>query len=148
LPLYKKYYQDDERMQIIIDHNHHISNDSVVALCGLRPLEMIITLANRVKTTICKLLLSIPAQGHVTNKLFVQVAHQTGNDWLLCCFHTQVAAKVSVKLGGLEDNLKKYVREDSHADLAQEQHTLTFSEQVAPTKGHPKLPRLDVPPHI
>jgi hypothetical protein len=32
LPLYKKFYTDDERLKIITDHHHYLGNDSVVAL--------------------------------------------------------------------------------------------------------------------
>jgi hypothetical protein len=110
LPLYKKSYTDEERMKIVMDHEHHLGNDSVVTLQGLKPLKTIIELNNGTHTTIRNLLLSIPATGTQMNKLFVQVERQANNNWLLCCFYTQDAAKVTICLGQPEDCLKKNIR--------------------------------------
>jgi hypothetical protein len=46
LPLYKKYYTDEERMKIITDHKHFLGTDSVVAIRGLKPLESLVKLAS------------------------------------------------------------------------------------------------------
>ena len=97
-------------MKIVMDHEHHLGNDSVVTLQGLKPLKTIIELNNGTHTTIRNLLLSIPATGTQMNKLFVQVERQANNNWLLCCFYTQDAAKVTICLGQPEDCLKKYIR--------------------------------------
>ena len=146
LPLYKKTYTDDERLKIISDHEHHVANDSVVAIQGLKPLNHVVKLTNGVYTTICKLLLSIPASGTTTNWLFIQVECQATNDCLLCCFHSPDAATVTVRLSRLEECLKKFV--DNHDALFLEEHTIYFSGQVSPVNGRPRLPRTDVPEHI
>jgi len=108
-PLYKKTYSDTDRLKIIVDHHHYIGTDSVVAMKGLHPLETVVRLINGVHTTICRLLLSMPAQGTATGKLFLQVERQLTNEWLLCCFYTQDSEKVTARLSTLEDSLKKVV---------------------------------------
>jgi hypothetical protein len=85
-PLYKKTYSDTDRLKIIVDHHHYIGTDSVVAMKGLHPLETVVCLINGVHTTIRRLLLSMPAQGTATGKLFLQVERQLTNEWLLCSF--------------------------------------------------------------
>lgn len=148
LPLYKKLYKDDERQRIVIDHEHYTGNDSVVVMRGLNPLETIVELHNGMYTTIRKLLLAIPTPGTSTGKLFIQVERQAGNDWLICCFQTQDAAKVTPRLATLEDSIKKYVRDTSHSNLFSAEHTLIFNSQAAPIKGRPRLPRVEVPKHV
>lgn len=120
LPLYKKSYTDEERLKVVTDHDHYLGNDSVVALRRLNPLDTIVELNNGTHTMIRNLLLAIPAVGTHTNRLFVQVECQTNNDWLLCCFYMQDAAKVTVRLGMLEDCLKKFVKSSSHNTYSQE----------------------------
>jgi hypothetical protein len=104
-PLLHKSYMDDERNRIITDHAHFTGRDSVVALRGLQDLETVIALHNGVHTTIRRLLLSIPAAGATTGHLFIQIEKQSMNDWLLCCFHSADAAKVTFRLSLLEDIL-------------------------------------------
>jgi len=53
-----------------------------------------------------------------------------------------------MRLGTLEESLKKYVHPDSLCHLFTSSDGLTFTNQVAPlTKGRNKLPRLEVPAH-
>jgi len=40
-------------------------------------------------------------------KLFVQIERQAANNWLLCCFFMQDSSKVTLRLGNLEDYLKR-----------------------------------------
>jgi hypothetical protein len=88
-------------------------------------------------------------QGLRTRKwLFLQVDHQTAKEWLLCCFHQQDTTKVTVRLGTLEDSLRKYVHPDSISSLFTSADGLTFTNQVASiTKGKNRLPRMEVPTH-
>ncbi len=94
-PLYGKNYTDDERLTIIKDNDHYTEGVSVVALHGLNDLDSVINLTQGTKTTIWHLLLAVPAQTS-TNKLFLQVKRQPSNQWLLCCFYTTDATKVSL----------------------------------------------------
>ncbi len=138
----------NERQRIVIGHEHYTGNDCVVVMRGLKPLENIVELHNGMYTTIRKLLLVIPTPGTKTGKLFIQVERQAGNDWLICCFHTQDAAKVTPRYATLEESIKKYVKETSHGNLFSAEHILTFNGQAAPIKGRPRLPRVEVPEHI
>jgi len=145
-PLYKKTYSDTDRLKIIVDHHHYIGTDSVVAMKGLHPLETVVCLINGVHTTIRRLLLSMPAQGTATGKLFLQVERQLTNEWLLCCFYTQDSEKVTARLSTLEDSLKKVVHPEYISKLFLSEEGLTFNGQVAPlVKGRSRIPRLDVP---
>jgi hypothetical protein len=145
-PLLRKSYTDEERNRIIADHTHYTEKDSVVALRGLQDLETVITLHNGMNTTIRKLLLSIPAVGTTTGQLFVQIEKQSTTDWLLCCFHSQDSAKVTVRLNQLEDIIKKVVHQDSHGNLFVSDHTISFNGQVAPVpRGRARMPRYEVP---
>jgi hypothetical protein len=147
-PLFKKSYSDEERLKIITDNSHHISNDSVIGLTGLQPPDTLVQLVNGTYTSIRLLLLSVPISGTTTGQLFLQVERQTANKWLLCCFPQQDASKVIMRLGTLEESLKKYVHPDSLCHLFTSSDGLTFTNQVAPlTKGRNKLPRLEVPAH-
>jgi hypothetical protein len=145
-PLYRKTYSDEDRLCIIIDHHHHLGTYSVVAIKGLHPLETLVKFVNGVYTTIQRLLLSIPAPGTVTGKLFVQVERQLSNDWLVCCFQTQDAPKVTLRLSTLEDSMKKVIHPDFYQNVFISEVGLSFNGQVAPViKGRNKLPRLDIP---
>ncbi len=117
-PLLRKSYTDEERNRIITDHTHYTEKDSVVALRGLQDLETVIPLHNGINTTIRKLLLSIPAVGTTTGQLFVQIEKQSTTDWLLCCFHSQDSAKVTVRLSQLEDIIKVTPSSKVTGDLA------------------------------
>jgi hypothetical protein len=113
---------------------------------GLQDLETVITLHNGMNTTIQKLLLSIPVAGTTTGHLFIQIEKQSTTDWLLCCFHSQDSAKVTVRLGQVEEILKKAVHQDSHEKLFGPDYTITFNGQVAPVpRGRTKMPRYEVP---
>jgi len=145
-PLSKKTYDDEERLRIIQDHLHYTDKDSVVALRGLNDLDTVIPLVTGIHTTIRKLLLSVPAPGTLTNKLFLQIEKQSSNDWLLCCFSTADSAKVTVRLGQLEDVLKRAVLPEAHSSLFRQEHTISYSGRVAPVpRGRAKMPRLHVP---
>jgi len=149
LPLFKKSYTDEEWLRIIADHDLHAENNSVVAIKGLNLPDTIVTLTNGVHTAIRKLLLSIPSPGLATGKLFIQVEHQSNQDWLLCCFQTLDSTKVTLRLSTLEDSLKKYIKPESHQHLFKYDHNITFSRHIATvTKGRQKLPRLKRPDHI
>jgi hypothetical protein len=138
-PFNKKAYAEEERIKIIIDNNHHLGTDSVLAIRGLHPLESLVQLINGKHTM-------IPAPGTVTGKLFVQVERQLTSDWLLCCFHLQDANKVTLRLSSLEESLKRYTHPDSHGSLFLTAEGLSFTGQVAPlTKGRNRLPRMEVP---
>jgi len=146
VPLLRKSYTDEERNRIITDHTHYTEKDSVVALRGLQDLETVITLHNGMNTTIRKLLLCIPAAGTTTGHLFIQIEKQSTTDWLLCCFHSQDSAKVTVCLSQLEDIIKKAVHQDSHDKLFGPDHTISFNGQVAPVpRGRVRMPRYEVP---
>lgn len=132
LPLYKKFYTEDERLKIITDHHHHLGKDSVVAIKGLKSLESVVKLVSGVHTTIRKLLLSVPAPNTTSGKLFIQVERQPVENWLLCCFYASDATKITPKLASLEDSLKKFVAPDSWADLFVDGNGLSFSGQAAP----------------
>jgi hypothetical protein len=131
LPLYKKFYTDDERLQIIADHHHHIGNDSVVALKGLKPLDDIVQLVNGVHTTIRKLLLSLPAANTIPGKLFIQIERQPVENWLLCCFYSSDTAKITNKLASLQESLKKFVSPHSWSDLFTDENGIMFSGKAA-----------------
>jgi hypothetical protein len=66
----------------------------------------------------------------------------------LCCFHTNDAAKVTVRLGALETLLKKYVKAEELSKLFSDPSlSLTFNGQAAPLKkGKSSYRILDVPP--
>jgi hypothetical protein len=81
--LYKKFYTEEERQQIIADNDHHTDKVSVVAPQGLNDLETVITLTKGVNTTICKLLFFITASGTSTEKLFIQIKRQAIHEGLL-----------------------------------------------------------------
>jgi hypothetical protein len=82
-PLYWKNYLDDECKTIIQDNDHHTEGVSVVALTGLQDLNTVVELNQGIKTSVCHLLLAVPAQGTSTGKLFIQVERQPTNHWLL-----------------------------------------------------------------
>jgi len=147
-PLFKKSYSNEERLKIITDNSHHISNDSIIGLTGLQPPDTLVQLVNRTYTSIRLLLLSVPISGTTTGQLFLQVERQTANEWLLCCFPQQDTSKVIMRLGTLEEYLRKYVHPDSLCHLFISSDGLTFTNQVTPlTKGCNKLPRLEVLAH-
>jgi hypothetical protein len=134
LPLYRKNYSDDERLTIIKDNDHHTENVSVVALSGLNNLNTVVNLNQGTKTTIRHLLLAIPAQTS-TNKLFMQIERQPSNQWLLCCFYTTDATNVTLRLGSLENLLKRYVKTDDYSLLfTSPDYSLQFNGQAAPVK--------------
>jgi hypothetical protein len=135
LPLYKKTYSEDERLQIIKDNDHHTEGVSVVALSGLNHLDTIVQLQQGSATTIRNLHLAVPALRTSNRKLFLQVERQAGNSWLLCCFYTTDSTEVTLRLGSLESLLKKYVKTDDLPKLFQtEVFTLKFNGQAAPLK--------------
>lgn len=145
-PLYRKTYSKEDRLHIIIDHLHHLGTDSVVAIKGLHPLETLIQLINGVHTTIRRLLLSMPAPGTATGKIFTQVERQLTSYWFLGCFQTSDAEKVTLRLSTLKDSLRKVTHPDSHNKLFLSEAGLSFNGQVASMiKGKNKLPCLDVP---
>jgi len=145
-PVQENIYIEEDRLRIIADHEHQVGNNSVVAIKGLHPLESTVKLINGVYTTIRPLLLSMPAQGTTTGKLFIQVERQLDNDWLLCCLHTVDAVKVTQRLSTLEDSLRKVIHPDSFYNLFLTEAGLTFNGKVAPlAKGKSRLPHLDVP---
>jgi hypothetical protein len=148
LPLHKKTYKDEERRQIVLDNEHHAGNSSVVALRGVQDLDKVLTLVNGVNITIRKLLLSVPAQGTTSGILFDQIERQSNSSWLLCCFPSMDAAKVTIRLSSLEDSLKKYVRDTNHQELFDEDGALQFCGQVAPVPKGKQLPRIEVPAHV
>jgi hypothetical protein len=134
-PLFRKTYSDDKRKTIIQDNNHHTEGVSVVALTGLNDLNMVIDLNQGIKTTIRHLLLVVPAQGTRTNKLFLQIERQPTNQWLLCCFYSDDATEVTLRLSSLETLLKRYVKQEEHPKLfASQELTLKFNGQAAPIK--------------
>ncbi len=134
-PLFRKSYSDEERKTIIQDNNHHTDGVSIVALTGLNDLNTIIDLNQRIKTTIRHLLLAIPAPGTRTNKLFLQVERQPTNQWLLCCFNSTDATKVTLRLSSLETLLKRYVKQSEHQKLfTSDDCTLKFNGQAAPVR--------------
>jgi hypothetical protein len=47
MPLYKKSYTDDERYNVIIDHDHYAENHCVVAMKGLNNMESVVKLNNK-----------------------------------------------------------------------------------------------------
>ena len=133
-PLYRKNYSDDERLTIIKDNDHFTEGVSVVALSGLNDLNTVVHLKQGMTTTIRHLLLAIPAQTSV-NKLFLQIERQPSNHWLLCCFYSTDATKVSLRLGALEALLKRYVKpEDYTALFSTVDFSLKFNGQAAPLK--------------
>jgi len=147
-PLFKKNYTDEERLRIITDNDHHIGSNSVIGLTGLQPLDSLVQLVNGKHTTIRRLLLSIPAAGTVTGQLFTQVERQTTNDWILCCFQHHDTSKVTLRLGSLEESLRRCVHPTSFPQLFLTPEGITFNSQVAQlTKGRNRLPRLEVPTH-
>ncbi len=131
-PLYKKSYDDVDRLKIILDHHQFVGTDSVVALKGLHPLDTLVKLVNGVHTSIRRLLLSVPAQGTTTGKLFVQIKRKLTSEWLLCCFDTQDASKVTARLNTLEDSLKRVTHPDSHHHLFLSPAGLSYNGQAAP----------------
>jgi hypothetical protein len=134
-PLYKKTYTDNERRNIIQDNDHHTEGVMVVALTGLQNLNSIVQLNQGIKTSIRNLLLAIPAQGTTTGKLFLQVERQPTNDWLICCFPTVDAAKVTLRLSGLESSLKKYIKNEELEKLFKTpDFSLKFNGQAAPVR--------------
>jgi hypothetical protein len=134
-PLFRKNYSDDERKTIIQDNDHHTEGVSVVALAGLQDLNGVVELNQGIKISIRHLLLAVPAQGTSTGKLFVQVERQPTNHWLLCCFHTVDATKVTLRLGVLEALLKRYVKTEDYGKLfSSDDWTLKFNGHAAPIK--------------
>lgn len=103
-PFNRMTYTDDGRQNIIQVNDHHTEGVMVVALTGLQELNTIVHLNKGIKTCIRFFFLAIPAQGTMTGKLFLQVEHQPTNDQLICCFHSADAAKVTLRLGGLESS--------------------------------------------
>ncbi len=60
---------------------------------------------------------------------------QPTNQWLLCCFHTVDATKVTLRLSALEALLKRYVKTEDHGNLfSSDDCTLRFNGQAAPIK--------------
>jgi hypothetical protein len=146
MPMYRKFYTETERLKIIADHEHHIGTNSVVAMKGLHSLDTLVKLANGIHTTIRRLLLSIPAPNTTTGQLFIQVERQPVENWMLCCFYTQDAARVTLKLASLEDSLKKAVPQDQWPTLFLDPDGLSFTGQVAPlSKKKTRLPPQDSP---
>jgi hypothetical protein len=147
LPMHKKTYTDVERVKIITDHEHHLGTDSVVAIKGLHPLDTLVKLVNGVHTTIRRLLLSVPAANTMTGKLFVQIERQPVPNWMLCCFHSRDATKVTLKLATLEDTLKKAVPQECWNNLFLDDEGLKFSGQVAPlAKKKTRFSQVEVSP--
>jgi hypothetical protein len=148
LPLYKKTYTDEERQAIIADNDHHTNNVTVIALKGLQDLDNIVQLQQGMHISIRHLLIAVPSAGTSTGKLFLQVERQVSSDWYLCCFNTVDAAKVTIRLGALENLLKKYVKpEDLSKLFIDSSHNLSFNGQAAPAKrGRSSYMILDVPP--
>jgi hypothetical protein len=144
-PIYKKSYtEEEERSQIINNHNHFTEGVSVVAMQGVGSLDTVASLNHGIHTTIHKLLLSVPAQGTTSGKLFIQVERQANSAWLLCCFHTINASKVTLCLGQLELLLRKYIKQDDHGNLFDLSGHLHFCGQVTPiSEGKPHLPRYE-----
>jgi hypothetical protein len=106
---------DNERKNIIKDSDHHMEGVNVISVTGVNDLNSLVNLDQDVTTSIHHLLLAIPARGTSSNKLFLQIEWQAGNDWLHCCFYTTDFTAVSLCLGSLESLLKKYVKiEDPH----------------------------------
>jgi hypothetical protein len=104
LPLYCK--SDDERSRIIKDNDRYTKAINVVTVSGLQDINSEITLTNGKVVPIHHLLLVIPAPDTSTGKLFLQVEHQTGSEWLICRFHSTDSAKVTLCLSHLEQLLK------------------------------------------
>lgn len=147
-PLYKNSYTEEEHSRIIFDHDHFKEGVSVVAIQGVGDLNNIVNLNHGVHMTIRKLVLSIPSQGTTSGKLFIQIKWQANSAWLLCCFHSSDAAKVTLHLGQLESLLFKYINPIDHKNLFDEYGTMKYCGYVAPiTKSKPKLPRYEVPEH-
>jgi hypothetical protein len=146
-PLYRKTYTEDERLSIICDNDHHTDSVSVVAIQGLNDLNTVVQMTQGIYITIRHLLLAIPCQGTMNDKLFLQVERQANNDWQLCCFHSMDATKITLRLGNIESLIKRYIRPEDHAKLfTDESRPLKFSGQAAPIKkGRPRLPILEVP---
>ncbi len=96
----------------------------------------------------CKMLAISTTEANTSSgKLFLQIERQASNNIHLCCFPSADAANVTLRLGNMEELLKKYVPPSKFSTLFREPtSTLRFSGQVAPIKnGKPKIPRLDVP---
>ena len=146
-PLFRKNYSDGERQTIIHDNDHHTEGVNVVAMTGLQDLNAVVELNQGIKTSIRHLLLAVPAQGTSKGKLFIQVECQPTNHWLLCCFHTVDATKVTLRLSALEALLKRYVKTEDHGKLfASEDCILKFNGQAAPIKkGKPRNLVQEVP---
>jgi hypothetical protein len=119
----------------------------VVALSGLKDLNTLVTLQQDVSTSICHLLLAIPAQGTSTGKLFLQIERQAGNEWLLCCFNTTDSMAVTLHLSSLEALLKKYIKIYDYNNLfSSEDCSLKFNGQATPIKkGKSKYTIQEVP---
>jgi len=132
LPLYKKSYTEQDRTKIITDHDYHIGTNSIVAIKGLQPLDNLIKLVSGVHTTIRKLLLSIPAPNTISGHLFLQIERQPVENWILCCFYSSDAPKVTLKLGSLNDTLKRIVPQEQWKNLFVDDQGLTYNDQVAP----------------
>jgi hypothetical protein len=126
---------DDKCKTIIQDNDHHTEGVSVVVLTGLQDLNTVVELNQGIKTSVCHLLLAVPAQGTSTGKLFIQVERQPTNHWLLCCFYTVDRTKVTLRLSALEALLKRYVKEEEYPKLfSSDEGTLKFNGQAAPLK--------------
>jgi hypothetical protein len=106
-PLYCKTYTNGKCRNIIQDNDHHAVGVMVAALTGLQDLNSVVHLNQGHKTSTINLLLAILVQGTTTGKLFFQIECQPMNEWLICCFHSSDAAKVTLRLGGLESPLRK-----------------------------------------
>ena len=133
--MFKKSYAEDERKSIIADNDHHTDNINVVALSGLQDLDNLVQLSQGTTISIRHLLLAVPAPGTTTGKLFLQVERQANSDYLLCCFHSADAAKITVRLGSLELLLKKYIKPVELTKLFKDSsHSLKFNGQYAPMK--------------
>jgi hypothetical protein len=146
-PLYRKTYNDEERIAIIRDNDHYTEKDSVVGILGLNQLNTVVQMVQGIHITIRHLLLAIPCQGTTNGKLFHQIERQANNEWKLCCFHTEDTTKISLKLANLETLIKRYIRTEDHTLLFSDPaKPLSFSGQAAPIKkGRPKIPVLEIP---
>jgi hypothetical protein len=74
----------------------------------------------------------MPINDTATGNLFVQVERQPEDNWLLGCFYSHNAMKVTSKLSSLEDSLRQVVPKQHWRELFADENGLTFNGQVAP----------------
>lgn len=145
-PLFKKSYNEAERKSIIADNEHHTENITVVAISGLHDLDNLIQLSQGTVISIRHLLLAIPAPGTSTGKLFLQVERQANSDFYLGCFPASDSAKITIRLGLLENLLKKYIKPQDYPKLFKDtSYSLRFNGQAAPLKKGKPFRFSDVP---